>query len=375
MNGVSLPWASSPRLGLIGNPENRRVRDFQEIAVALGAAKPECLSYERLLEDPASLDRFEADLLRIESPGENSAVADALIHLGGGPARSGLVHGQIGFQREYHRGFCQVLDRIQSRGIPALNAPGDIAVMFDKWESHQRFAANGGVARPHSEMAPGDFGTLHSRMRELGHGRWFLKPLHGSSASGVCALRWTGDRRSLTAPLRIDAAEGGEPILVNSLDVRTYTSLADIELIFGLLLPEGMILEEWIPKLTLPDGAVDLRVLVIDGEARHWVVRQSRHPMTNLHLGNRRGDESEFIEAIGPERLSAAFQLAEQAAGCFPESLSCGVDVLLDARHRPFVGEINAFGDLLPRLTHRGDSAYAAIFKAAHASHARRCLV
>lgn len=377
MNGASLPWASSLRLGLIGNPENRRVRDFQETAVALGAAKPECLSYERLLSDPASLDRFEADLLRIDSPGENAVVADALIHLGGGPARSGLLHGQIGFQREYHRGFCQVLDRIHARGIPALNAPGDIAVMFDKWESHQRFAAAGaagGIARPRSECAPGDFSVLYSRMRELGHGRWFLKPLHGSSASGVCALRWTGDRQSLTAPLRIEAANG-EAILVNSLDVRTYTTLADIGLILGLLLPEGMILEEWIPKLTLPDGAVDLRVLVIDGEARHWVVRQSRHPMTNLHLGNRRGDETEFIGVIGPERLDAAFRLAERAAGRFPESLSCGVDVLLDGRHRPFVGEINAFGDLLPRLTHRGDSAYAAIFKAAHTSHARRCLV
>ncbi|MBC8008555.1 MAG: hypothetical protein H7067_00485, partial [Burkholderiales bacterium] len=131
--------------------------------MALGAAKPECLSYERLLADPASLDRFETDFLRIDSPGENPVVADALIHLGGGPARSGLLHGQIGFQREYHRGFCQVLGRIEARGIPALNAPGDIAVMCDKWESHQRFAAAGDVARPRAEMAPTDFGALHSR--------------------------------------------------------------------------------------------------------------------------------------------------------------------------------------------------------------------
>lgn len=369
-NRVLLPWENSPRLGLIGNPENRRIRDFQETAVALGAAKPECLSYERILRAPESLDCFQADLLRIDSPGENPAVADALIHLGGGPARSELLHGQIGFQREYHRGFCHVLERIRARGIPTLNSTGDIAVMFDKWESHLRLAV-GGVARPRSEVAPHDFATVYARMQTLGHGSWFLKPLHGSSASGVCALRWTGDRRSMTAPLRIDAANG-QPRLVNSLNVRTYTTLADLELILGQLLPQGMILEEWIPKLTLPEGAVDLRILVIDGEARHWVVRQSRHPMTNLHLGNRRGDEAEFRAVIGPERLHAAFRLAEQAAGCFPESLYCGVDVLIDPRHRPFVGEVNAFGDLLPRLTHRGDSAYAAIFKA---FHARRCLV
>jgi glutathione synthase/RimK-type ligase-like ATP-grasp enzyme len=59
--------------------------------------------------------------------------------------------------------------------------------------------------------------------------------------------------------------------------------------------------------------------------------------------------------------------VAEKAASCFPDSLYAGVDVLIDSRQRPLVGEINAFGDLLPRLTHRGDSAYSAIAKACRA--------
>jgi hypothetical protein len=370
MNGVLSPWASSPRLGLIGNSENRRIRDFQAAVEELGCPRPACLSYVELLRDGESLARLDVDLLRIDSPGENPTVAGALIARGGGPARPHLAFGEIAFLKEYHRGFRGVLELIEQRGIPCLNSPREIGVMFDKWASHQRFVERG-VARPFSEIAPADFPSLLEQMHLRRSGRLFLKPLHGSSASGVCALRWTAQHQQLIAPLRIQA-ERGQAVLVNSLDVRTYTTLADIELILGILLPQGMISEQWIPKLTLPGGAVDLRVLVIAGEARHWVVRQSPHPMTNLHLGNQRGDESVLRELLGPEKLAAAFALAEQAAACFPESLYAGVDILIDSRHQAFVGEINAFGDLLPRLTHRGESAYTAI---ARACHAPRCAV
>ena len=369
-SGASWPWASNPRLGLIGNPENRRVRDFQDTAVALGFSSPPCLSYEELLQDPGALARFDVDLIRIESPGENERVARCLIALGGGPRDARLAFGEIAFQREYHAGFCHVLKWIEQRRIPCLNAPADIALMFDKWRCHQLFQHHH-VARPPAELAPPDFAALAERMRADGSGRLFLKPLHGSSGSGVCALRWTPRHQQLTAPLRFDS-DAGRSVLVNSLKVRTYTRFADLEGILNRLLPDGMIGEQWIPKLTLPEGAVDLRVLVIAGEARHWVVRQSSHPMTNLHLGNRRADESALLDCIGRDGLNAAFALAEQAVRCFPNSLYAGVDILIDARHRVYVGEINAFGDLLPRLVHRNESAYAAI---ANACHDRGCLV
>jgi hypothetical protein len=299
MSGDLSQWANSPRLGLIGNPENRRIRDFQAAVEALGFPRPACLSYEELLRDGESLARFDVDLLRIDSPGENAAVAKSLIARGGGPSSPDLSFGEIDFLKEYHLGFCTVLETIEQRGIPCLNSPREIGIMFDKWASHQRFVEQG-VARPPSQLAPATFPALLEQMHSSRTGRLFLKPLHGSSASGVCALRWTPQHQQLFAPLRIQS-ERGQVVLVNSLEVRTYTTLADIELILERLLPQGMISERWIPKLTLPGGAVDLRVLVIAGEARHWVTRQSRHPMTNLHLGNQRGDEAELRELLGPE--------------------------------------------------------------------------
>src|SRR5688572_29156587 len=139
MNGVLSLSANRPRLGLIGNPENRRIVDFQNCCQALGWERPLCLSYEEILRAPESLDGFDVDLLRIDSPGKNECVAQGLIELGDGPANVELEIGEIGFAREHYRGFCKVLEWIEARGLPCLNAPADIRVMFDKWESHKVF--------------------------------------------------------------------------------------------------------------------------------------------------------------------------------------------------------------------------------------------
>ena len=317
-------------------------------------SRPTCLSYEEILAHPDALERLEGKSVRIDSPGENETVSKGLIALGGGPTEVAMEFGEVAYLGEYHRGFCVVMRQLESRRLSCLNSPNEIMAMFDKWESHTIFAQHG-VSRPPSFLAPKSFEELRERCIS-GAGGLFLKPLHGSSASGVCALRWSGEKMVLQSPV----AKVGE-MLFNNLQVRRYENLGEISFILERLLSQGMIAERWIPKISLPGGVVDLRVLVIGGQARHRVVRQSRHPMTNLHLGNRRCPEELLMERLGEERWQAALKLAEQAAACFPKSYSAGVDILLDSSGRAWVGEINAFGDLLPHLTHRGQTAYQAI--------------
>ena len=194
-------------------------------------------------------------------------------------------------------------------------------------------------------------------------GRAFLKPLHGSSASGVCAFRWDNGREQLFAPIEIERSNG-RARLFNSLKVRRFDAHADITEILGFLLPQGMIEEQWIAKAPLEGGRIDLRVLVIAGEARHRVVRQSHHPMTNLHLGSRRGDLDLVRATYGEEVVENALRLAEKAAACFPKTLHAGVDILINRQGEAFVGEVNAFGDLLPGLVDRDETAYSAIVSA-----------
>jgi hypothetical protein len=124
---------------------------------------------------------------------------------------------------------------------------------------------------------------------------------------------------------------------------------------------ERVQVEEWIPKAGLDGQTFDLRVVVIAGQAQQVVVRLSRSPMTNLHLKNQRGDLSALLDRMGAEAWQAARRTCERAVALFPGSLYAGVDLLIAPGYRRHaVLESNAFGDLLPGITHGGLDTYAA---------------
>src|SRR5262249_47626818 len=123
--------------------------------------------------------------------------------------------------------------------------------------------------------------------------------------------------------------------------------------------------ERWMPKASFDGGAADLRVVVIGQQPRHIVVRLSRSPLTNLHLGNRRGDTEAFFEHAGPEVRKKVEDLCRRAAAVFPRSLYAGLDIGLSPDfRRAVVFEVNAFGDLLPDVFHDGLDTYESEIRA-----------
>lgn len=144
--------------------------------------------------------------------------------------------------------------------------------------------------------------------------RVFLKPAHGSSASGVVALETAGGGR-LRAATSVERTEDGR--LHNSLRVRRVTSEREAAALVDALAPDGLHVERWWPKASLDGAPADLRVVVVAGRATHAVVRTGRSPMTNLHLGGRRGDPAAVAAAAGP-RWADALETCERAAACFP---------------------------------------------------------
>jgi hypothetical protein len=185
-------------------------------------------------------------------------------------------------------------------------------------------------------------------MRQAGMRRVFVKLAHGSSASGVLAVETTASGR-IRATTSVERAADGA--LHNSLRIRRYTDEPEIAAIVDALAPDGLHIERWLPKASLGDRSADLRVVVVAGRATHVVVRTSRSPLTNLHLGGTRGDLA-AVRALAGDRWAQALAVGERAAACFPGTLCVGVDLLPAIGWRRFaVGEVNAFGDLLPRLT------------------------
>lgn len=336
------PAGAPVRLAVVGNPENRRVTLFADAARAAGLPAPRVVPWERVLREGGA--GFAADeTVRLDSPGENTEV-DRLLR--GAPDPTRVEGSALWYTR-----FVQAVRTL--RGGIRLDDPDELAVLFDKRRCHTVLAA-ADVPVPFSPTSGPDpvpvsgWDDVRAVMREHRMPRLFVKPAHGSSASGVLAVEASA-RGRVRATTSVELTPDGR--LFNSLAVRRHEREADVAAIVDALAPDGLHLERWLPKASQQGRAADLRVVVVAGRATHAVVRTSRSPLTNLHLGGSRGDLDAVCEAAG-DRWAEALAVCERAAACFPRTLCVGVDLLPAVGWRRFaVGEVNAFGDLLPRLT------------------------
>jgi glutathione synthase/RimK-type ligase-like ATP-grasp enzyme len=342
--------SSGPSLAVVGNPANRRVALFQDALCEAGAPAARVVPWLDVLRGRAEFRPGE--LVRIDSPGEDREVERALRGVDD-PTR---VEGSALWYERFTAAVRDIAVRAEAGGARLLDDPAELAVLFDKRLCHAALLA-AGVAVPRSPTsgaaAPPVRGwdDVRSLLAATGMRRVFVKPAHGSSASGVMALETAGGGRvQATTSVERDA----EGRLFNSLRVRRYGSEREVAALVDALAPDGLHIERWLPKASQRGRVADLRVVVVAGRATHAVVRTSRSPMTNLHLGGLRGDLAEAraaTEAAGGS-WTETLDVCERAAARFPGVSRVGVDLLPSTGWRRFaVGEVNAFGDLLPGLT------------------------
>lgn len=405
---------SGPPLVLIGNPGNRRTTGLQAARACWKLPPAELISYMELIGAAEQGVDALAELLsqrlrlaggsglpqlRLDAPGENDEVERAMIRLGDpqrqgddrlAPALSGSASairagavdglrsdkGLIRYPAQWFRGFCRLLALCERAGKMAgesrpagagpqwINAPADIARMFDKRQC-QRILAAHGVPIPRMlgrDTAIGSYEQLRAAMAAERMNRLFIKLASGSGASGVIAYQFnprTGEERAVTtmAMERGCRSAAGKLALYNSKRLRSYADNGDIRALIDWLCAEGAQIEAWIPKAQTRGCSYDLRQLVVAGRACHLVARLSRSPITNLHLRNERM-EAEQME-LGEEPLLRAAAAAESTLAAFPASWMAGVDVLLQTGSlRPYIVDVNPFGDLLYHIRYHGMNPY-----------------
>ncbi|WP_405605095.1 STM4014 family protein [Streptomyces sp. NBC_01410] len=340
--------AAGPRFAVVGNPANRRVALFQQAVAAAGLPAARVVPWLEVLRQGVSFRPGET--VRIDSPGEDAEVERLLRGVGDATRVEGSA-------RWYGRFTAAVREVGQAaEGCTLLDDPDELAVLFDKRLCHA-VLHRAGVPVPASPTSGAPVVPVRgwSDVRELLHAhrmpRAFVKLAHGSSASGVLAVEMAGSGR-VRATTSVERDSEGR--VFNSLRVRRCRTEGEVAAIVDALAPDGLHVERWLPKASQRGRAADLRVVVVAGRATHAVVRTSRSPMTNLHLGGARGDLDEVraaVEAAGGS-WAGALDVCERAAACFPRTLCVGVDLLPAIGWRRFaVGEVNAFGDLLPNLT------------------------
>ncbi|MDR7274925.1 STM4014 family protein [Catenuloplanes atrovinosus] len=339
---------------VVGNPANRRVTMFAAAVRGAGLPPPRVYPWRDVLTGGPVPGVGEA--VRVDSPGEDAEVG-RLLRGATAPAE----HGEITGTAAAHAGLGAALRRVESGGGTMLAAPEDVLTMGDKPRCHAVLSAHGVPVPPALPPVTG-YEALRAAMRAAGWARVFVKPSHGSSASGVLALTAAGGRVSALTSVE----RGPDGRLFNNLTIRRYEREADVAAIVDRLAGDGLHVERWFPKAGVDGRTIDLRVVVIAGEPRHVVVRSSRSPLTNLHLGNARGDVAAARERAGAAGWGAAMETCARVGAVFPRTLMAGVDLMFDARwRRHAVAEVNAFGDLLPGVLHRGEDTYTAQVRAA----------
>jgi hypothetical protein len=369
---------------VIGNPENRRVTMFQQALVARGCPPATVISYLELLADPGQLAELpdEPALVRIDSAGESFEVERGMLRLGHEDAVSAGVstiepgavdrleedRGRILCPRQAHLGFVRLLRRLESifadrHNWRLLNTPATIVELFDKRLTSKRYAAAGLPVPPVLEgiESPGE---LRAAMHERGWTSAFVKLACSSSASCLAVYHLREE-----AEFVMTTVEMAEKAWYNSLRVRRINDRQRIDELLVFLLREGSQIERQVPKARLDGAFFDCRVLCVDGDPAFSVVRQNRHPITNLHLGGWRGDPAALQARLPPELHEAAMESC-RAVAAMHNSFQLGVDLLYEAAfagHR--VVEANAFGDLLPNLTREGLSVYEWEIRAAFARY------
>ncbi len=312
----------------------------------------------------------EPTLVRIDSFGESFAV-DRMLYARGfaaataegvstiEPARAlSLVEDRGLFlcPRQHHLGFLSALEELE--GIFAahprwkiLNPPSAIRQLFDKRVT-SRLYHRLGIPAPQFIDGVSNYDDLRTRLDERGLEAAYVKLASGSSASGLGLYQRRGPESLLTS---LELAETG---WYNNLKVRRYTDRARIRTVVDALCREGAQVEESVDKARLDGRVFDCRVLVVAGEPAFTVVRTSSLPITNLHLGGTRGDVDALRATCPPDAWEAAMSSCRSVSAAHG-ALHVGIDLLFTPRfdgHR--VIEANAFGDLLPNLTHQGLSVY-----------------
>jgi len=322
------------------------------------------IGWGEFLADPTILESalHPGAYLRIDTPDQDITSIAALYRAGEAAAReqgiailpqgseARLAQGDIGSPAQLAFGLAAAVDMAshiaRRRGAPMSTNAEEVACSFDKTATLGRLR-EAAVPVPRSLPAVTSLDALADVMDALPMPRVFVKLRHGSAAAGMIALARHGAQwRAITT-----AEPYGDGIRATR-NLRRLDNRTEIAQLIDRLSPLGLHAETWLPKIGIHGRVADVRLVMLADGTIFPVLRTSRHPMTNLHLGGTRGPVEPLIRRIGTESWEAILTSARKAARCFPASHVLGLDiaVLADGRSHAVL-EVNVFGDFVKEVT------------------------
>jgi hypothetical protein len=367
----------TPRYLLVANPGTKRCETYRRELLAFWAARGvtpevELVPWADVVPrdgNPDDLSAFDRPaVVRLESPGKDDGVTRLLLQAGARdePAEPPCDWRSVEIPRGlllrpglWYRGFRRVLRGLRRAfdvrpHLAPTACPLAVAEMFDKTATVAKLHT-AGVPVPDWLADPRDvFAALRASVKGRAWRTGYLKLNTGSSATGIIAIRPEGTQVQGTTTL---AEIGGR--FFNSRRLLHLTG-PPLERAAGFLLAEGAFAQEGIAMAQIDGQNFDVRVVCVHGRPAASIFRLSSGPMTNLHLGGRRGDFGHCRAAVPTRDWLDALDHCADAAACFASAIA-GVDLVFERGFgRHYVLEVNAFGDFFPGWADtRGQSVHA----------------
>lgn len=359
---------------LIAPPNSRRVDAFQQALQDIDWPIAKIISFHDIVKHPNLLIDCiqQGDIVRLETSGECSDTERLLLQLGESVVANNLVidnlqleQGEIIPSNQWYAGlslFFRHLQQILQQAQPHYHMfdVNEGLVFFDKRKTSIHWQQQGlptpEIITNHIES----FEQLIDTLTKQKISRVFIKLAHGSAASGTMALSVTDKKTHAVTTIEL-LQQAGQIHFYNTRRLKQYTDRHTIAMMFNQLLKHhDLQIEAWIPKASYQGKIFDVRVVVINGQAQHTLIRLGKRAMTNLHLENGRGDLEQVKTYLG-NHWAAIPKLAEQAMLDFPNSLYAGLDVLVTPhQHKAYLLEANTFGDFHPNTYWQGLNTYQA---------------
>ncbi|MDE7204104.1 MAG: STM4014 family protein [Lachnospiraceae bacterium] len=334
------------RVVLLGSPATKRTIYLKKAAELKGLSVvfADWKNWENCFGQ-WGLSTAHEQLVKIDPPVWSSCSLEELNHLA-----DGYVH-QL-----------ETLGRLaQTQNTAFLNTPSAIMELLDKRACKTRLRQAGlpVTEAVHISACPDDgkitAKLLFAEMRRQQIHQVFIKPVKGSGAAGVSALRWQPQTGQMA--LYSCALIQTDGTLVNTKRLRRFSQKEEVLPFLDRILEMDCIVERWYAKAEHQGYSYDLRAVVQDGRLDFLLGRLSKGPITNLHLNNH---PLEIAALKLPEHtLEDIAMLCRKSMEIYPGLRSVGIDILLEkGSMKPRIIEMNAQGDLIYQDIYNENSIY-----------------
>ncbi|RXM56858.1 hypothetical protein DP144_08155 [Clostridium tetani] len=174
----------------------------------------------------------------------------------------------------------------------------------------------------------------------------FIKLRYGSGSEGVIAYSNNPRLNEEIIYTSLNYSKE-EKIFFSTYKVNCIKDKDIIKKMIDWVLENDAHIEMWIPKSKYKGQAYDTRVIVVNNKVEYLLSRLSKTPITNLHLRNNRLESERFIE---PKNIEIIKKASESVMKAFNNSFISGIDVVMSTGNKPYIIDVNPFGDLLHHL-------------------------